>query len=65
MRSTSGNSYFIQREPKDVNSLLVEAHAKGTKKIHGASPGQNGRVLKIVVFVHGFQGHHLDLRLVR
>ncbi|XP_014630038.1 uncharacterized protein [Glycine max] len=25
----------------------------------------NARVLKIVVFVHGFQGHHLDLRLVR
>ncbi|XP_027942593.1 protein FAM135B-like isoform X2 [Vigna unguiculata] len=25
----------------------------------------NDRVLKIVVFVHGFQGHHLDLRLVR
>lgn len=23
------------------------------------------RILKIVVFVHGFQGHHLDLRLVR
>ncbi|KAG9147797.1 hypothetical protein Leryth_003406 [Lithospermum erythrorhizon] len=26
---------------------------------------QTGRILKIVVFVHGFQGHHLDLRLVR
>ncbi|XP_028228301.1 protein FAM135B-like isoform X1 [Glycine soja] len=25
----------------------------------------NARVLRIVVFVHGFQGHHLDLRLVR
>ncbi|CAN4088192.1 unnamed protein product [Withania somnifera] len=65
LRSTSGNSYFIHREPKDANSLLVETHSKGTKKIHGESPGQNGRVLKIVVFVHGFQGHHLDLRLVR
>ncbi|MCD7455419.1 hypothetical protein HAX54_028070 [Datura stramonium] len=64
LRSTSGNSYFIHREPKDANSLLVETHSKGTKKIHGGSPCQNGRVLKIVVFVHGFQGHHLDLRLV-
>lgn len=65
LRSTSGNSYFIHREPKDANSLLVETHSKGTKKINGGSPCQNGRVLKIVVFVHGFQGHHLDLRLVR
>eukprot|EP01018_Ginkgo_biloba_P031848 Gb_35845 [translate_table: standard] len=24
-----------------------------------------GRALRVVVFVHGFQGHHLDLRLVR
>ncbi|KHN37209.1 Protein FAM135A-like protein [Glycine soja] len=32
------------------------------------APQSNARVLKIVVFVHGFQaclGHHLDLRLVR
>ncbi|KAM3246865.1 hypothetical protein P3L10_008632 [Capsicum annuum] len=65
LRSTSGNSYFIHRESKNANNLLVETHSKGTKKIHGESPGQNGRVLKIVVFVHGFQGHHLDLRLVR
>ncbi|XP_020245658.1 protein FAM135B-like isoform X2 [Asparagus officinalis] len=26
---------------------------------------KNGRLLKVAVFVHGFQGHHLDLRLVR
>ncbi|KAI5077732.1 hypothetical protein GOP47_0007556 [Adiantum capillus-veneris] len=24
-----------------------------------------GKILRVVVFVHGFQGHHLDLRLVR
>ncbi|XP_039688079.1 protein FAM135A [Medicago truncatula] len=30
-----------------------------------SAPKSNVRVLKIVVFVHGFQGHHLDLRLVR
>ncbi|ESW09271.1 hypothetical protein PHAVU_009G113900 [Phaseolus vulgaris] len=29
------------------------------------APPSNARVLKIVVFVHGFQGHHLDLRLIR
>ncbi|WOL15534.1 protein FAM135B isoform X1 [Canna indica] len=26
---------------------------------------RSGRILRVVVFVHGFQGHHLDLRLVR
>lgn len=26
---------------------------------------RGGRLLKVVVFVHGFQGHHLDLRLIR
>uniref|UniRef100_A0A2P2MUS7 Protein FAM135B n=1 Tax=Rhizophora mucronata TaxID=61149 RepID=A0A2P2MUS7_RHIMU len=25
----------------------------------------DGHVMRVVVFVHGFQGHHLDLRLVR
>ncbi|KAI5403113.1 hypothetical protein KIW84_050628 [Lathyrus oleraceus] len=30
-----------------------------------SAPQSYVRVLKIVVFVHGFQGHHLDLRLVR
>ncbi|XP_042427515.1 protein FAM135B-like isoform X1 [Zingiber officinale] len=28
-------------------------------------PKKTGRVLRVVVFVHGFQGNHLDLRLVR
>lgn len=55
LRSTSGNSYFIHREPKDAKSLLAGTNFKGTKKIPGVSPCQNGRVLKIVVFVHGFQ----------
>lgn len=34
-------------------------------KVAGNEPGRNGRALRVVVFVHGFQGHHLDLRLVR
>ncbi|WOL04103.1 hypothetical protein Cni_G12824 [Canna indica] len=28
-------------------------------------PKRSGRVLRAIIFVHGFQGHHLDLRLVR
>lgn len=34
-------------------------------KMTGNEAGRNGRALRVVVFVHGFQGHHLDLRLVR
>ncbi|KAH9303037.1 hypothetical protein KI387_014620, partial [Taxus chinensis] len=30
-----------------------------------ANPSLARRALRVVVFVHGFQGHHLDLRLVR
>lgn len=34
-------------------------------KVTGNETGRSGRALRVVVFVHGFQGHHLDLRLVR
>ncbi|KAK2392444.1 protein FAM135B [Trifolium repens] len=49
---------------------LVDSHSLknglGSDTIRKKSaPESNVRVLKIVVFVHGFQGHHLDLRLVR
>ncbi|KAL3819332.1 hypothetical protein ACJIZ3_005237 [Penstemon smallii] len=64
-RSTSGNSYFSQPELKDKISLIGGVGSNPTNKLSGTSTRQNGRVLKIVVFVHGFQGHHLDLRLVR
>uniref|UniRef100_A0A5B7C301 DUF676 domain-containing protein n=1 Tax=Davidia involucrata TaxID=16924 RepID=A0A5B7C301_DAVIN len=64
LRSTSGNSYFSNLDHKDTSTLLTRIGSKAKSKLTGASP-QQGRVLKIVVFVHGFQGHHLDLRLVR
>ncbi|KAI3464023.1 hypothetical protein Pfo_020686 [Paulownia fortunei] len=71
VRSTSGNSYFSQLDQKDTNSLIAGVDSNPSNKLSGATR-QNGRVLKIVVFVHGFQayslyvqGHHLDLRLVR
>ncbi|XP_057417136.1 uncharacterized protein LOC130711495 [Lotus japonicus] len=49
---------------------LLDSHYLPTGSIPDArgkksAPRSNTRVLKIVVFVHGFQGHHLDLRLVR
>ncbi|KAG5566317.1 hypothetical protein RHGRI_002051 [Rhododendron griersonianum] len=64
LRSTSGNSYFTNPNEKDTPSLLTDIGSKAKNK-SGPNTQQRGRVLKIVVFVHGFQGHHLDLRLVR
>ncbi|KAH9611300.1 hypothetical protein KSS87_023662 [Heliosperma pusillum] len=60
-RTCSDVSYF--GHPNQKSSLLAEINT--TSKASGADQQVNGRVLKIVVFVHGFQGHHLDLRLVR
>ncbi|CDP14916.1 unnamed protein product [Coffea canephora] len=65
LRSTSGNSYFSRADQKNKVSPLSEVGSKAMDKLSGVSSRQSGRVLKIVVFVHGFQGHHLDLRLVR
>ncbi|XP_021762712.1 protein FAM135A-like isoform X2 [Chenopodium quinoa] len=56
-RSSSGNSYF-EMTPSTLLSELPN-------KISSGNHLSNGRSLKLVVFVHGFQGHHLDLRLVR
>ncbi|KAL0342774.1 UNVERIFIED_CONTAM: hypothetical protein Scaly_1940000 [Sesamum calycinum] len=61
LRSTSGNSYFTQLDRKDTNSLMAGSGSNPIK----LTGRPNDRVLKIVVFVHGFQGHHLDLRLIR
>ncbi|KAL3528277.1 hypothetical protein ACH5RR_007599 [Cinchona calisaya] len=65
LHSTSRNSYFSRTDQKDKVSPLSEVGSKGMDKISGASPWQSDRVLKMVVFVHGFQGRHLDLRLTR
>ncbi|XP_074296521.1 uncharacterized protein LOC141626767 isoform X1 [Silene latifolia] len=60
-RSYSGNSYFCHADQKASSKVITDF--KTTSKMSGTD--QQSRVLKIVVFVHGFQGHHLDLRLVR
>lgn len=62
-RTCSGNSYFGHTDRKAPTNLLTEL--KTVNKLPGPDQPLNGRELKIVVFVHGFQGHHLDLRLVR
>ncbi|CAN8311886.1 unnamed protein product [Cochlearia groenlandica] len=62
-RTFSENSYM--RHVDKIDSSLLNGHddESGTKKHNNSQHG--GRELKIVVFVHGFQGHHLDLRLIR
>ncbi|XP_068661508.1 uncharacterized protein [Aristolochia californica] len=52
-------------ELKDMCPGPVRAAFTSAPKLLGHGAQRNGRVLKVVVFVHGFQGHHLDLRLVR
>ncbi|XP_047316748.1 protein FAM135B-like isoform X3 [Impatiens glandulifera] len=63
LRTSSGNSYFNNPSLR-VSGLLNDISSKPKNKLSDESSKQS-RVLKIVVFVHGFQGHHLDLRLVR
>ncbi|EPS74264.1 hypothetical protein M569_00489, partial [Genlisea aurea] len=65
VRSMSGNSYFSQLDQKDSNGLNAVAEANLPKRMTSTKVHQIDRILKVVVFVHGFQGHHLDLRLVR
>ncbi|XP_047969623.1 protein FAM135B-like isoform X1 [Salvia hispanica] len=64
LSSTKGIFSFNQLDPKYTNGLVAGADSIPSNKLSGTTR-QTGRVLKIVVFVHGFQGHHLDLRLVR
>lgn len=59
VRSSSGNSYFAKLEQKNSNILSAVVDAS-SRKISAASPRQSGRVLKIVVFVHGFQACFLN-----
>ncbi|CAN1813129.1 Protein FAM135B [Linum perenne] len=49
--SSGGHSYISHLDQKIISSTSSFEH--------------NSRILKVVVFVHGFQGQSLDLRLVR
>lgn len=56
VRSTSINSYFSEMDQKDKPGLLSSGIGpKSIDKLSSTSFRQSGRVLKIVVFVHGFQ----------
>nr|KYP47905.1 Protein FAM135B family [Cajanus cajan] len=55
--SASVNSNFIPLE--DGGRLILENGSRATNKLCGTSPQQNEHVLRIVVFVHGFQAYDL------
>nr|GMC72134.1 protein FAM135B-like [Ipomoea batatas] len=61
LRTTSGFSYFIHREEKDTDIADSGFGSKAINKLTDGSPGKNARVLKIVVFVHGFQAMDIIL----
>ncbi|CAI0401833.1 unnamed protein product [Linum tenue] len=64
-RTMSENSYFKNMDLIDSQGLRLKTSAEAGNKPSLPTIQPTGRDLKIVVFVHGFQGHHLDLRLVR
>lgn len=51
-RTVSVNSYFNHMNLKDYPGLISGPSYEAAKK---PSTQQNGRILKVVVFVHGFQ----------
>ena len=52
-RSTSGKSYFLPFEDEDKH--ILENGSRAVIKLSGNNPQQNENVLRVVVFVHGFQ----------
>ncbi|KAK4274225.1 hypothetical protein QN277_017483 [Acacia crassicarpa] len=62
-RTISDNSYMKHVEFMESHSLQTRLNSAIEDKQSASKV--NAFTLKIVVFVHGFQGHHLDLQLVR
>ncbi|XP_009148318.1 protein FAM135B [Brassica rapa] len=60
-KRTFSDRSSMRHVDKIDSSLLNDEN----RSIKHNTPQHSGRELKIVVFVHGFQGHHLDLRLIR
>ncbi|KAM0940455.1 putative alpha/Beta hydrolase, lipase [Dioscorea sansibarensis] len=62
----SGNDPSVSSlDQNDSSAEPLISRAKVVTNQFSLSSKKHARVLKVVVFVHGFQGHHLDLRLVR
>lgn len=54
-RSTSENSYLRHLDVIASSGLLSGTGSENVEKLSGTNRPKNGRILKIVVFVHGFQ----------
>lgn len=54
-RTRSGNSYFTPLGQKDTASILMGTRVTGGNQLSGTGTPRNSRILRIVVFVHGFQ----------
>ncbi|KAJ4915317.1 putative serine esterase family protein [Raphanus sativus] len=63
-KRTFSDRTCMRHVDKIDSSFLNEHDDENGSRKHN-TPQHSGRELKIVVFVHGFQGHHLDLRLIR
>ncbi|XP_010912434.1 uncharacterized protein [Elaeis guineensis] len=61
----SGDNSLLHSLNHNVMAAISTQTGERTAPKLGFGAKKNGRILKVVVFVHGFQGHHLDLRLVR
>ncbi|WJX16498.1 hypothetical protein P8452_06514 [Trifolium repens] len=64
-RTISENSYLRNVILPNSHNFQAGLNSISDTANKESNPQSNARVLKIVVFVHGFQGHHLDLRLIR
>ncbi|CAL0324521.1 unnamed protein product [Lupinus luteus] len=62
-RSPSVGSNLVTLE--DEARFIQENGLRTRNKLLGNGSRKNENVLRVAVFVHGFQGNHLDLRLVK
>lgn len=62
-----GSSKDLALNASEQKDTIVLPKLQGDSLATKSSAGgkKNGRILRAIIFVHGFQGHHLDLRLVR
>ncbi|GJN13711.1 hypothetical protein PR202_gb00447 [Eleusine coracana subsp. coracana] len=61
-----GSSKDMASDASEQKDTIVLPKLQGEPLALKSSAGKKGgRILRAVIFVHGFQGHHLDLRLVR
>jgi hypothetical protein len=61
-----GSSKDLALDASEQTDTIVLPKLQGDSLAPKSSSGKkSGRILRAIIFVHGFQGHHLDLRLVR